>query len=33
MIGVIHDVTDGDEAIKISPFVKKLLWLVRNIPN
>lgn len=25
MIGVIHDVTDDDEEIKISPFVKKLL--------
>lgn len=33
MIGVIHDVTDDDEEIKLSPFVKKLLWLVRNIPN
>lgn len=33
MIGVIRDVTDDDEEIKISPFVKKLLWLVRNIPN
>lgn len=33
MIGVIHDVTDDDEEIKFSPFVKKLLWLVRNIPN
>lgn len=27
MIGVIHDVTDDDEEIKISPFVKKLLCL------
>lgn len=32
-VGVIRDVTDDDEEIKLSPFVKKLLWLVRNIPN
>lgn len=33
MIGVIYDVIDDDEEIKLLFFVKKLLWFVRNIFN